>query len=106
IALAEAGANVVINGRDPEALEATAQEIRNRADVTVTPVLADVSTPEGQQALLAACPAPDILLNNNGGPAYRDFRELNRDDITRGLEQNMITPIELIKAVIDGMIER
>jgi len=106
IALAEAGANVVINGRDPEALEATAQEIRNRADVTVTPVLADVSTPEGQQALLAACPAPDILVNNNGGPAYRDFRELNRDDITRGLEQNMITPIELIKAVIDGMIER
>lgn len=106
IALAEAGANVVINGRDRESLEATAKDIRERADVTVTIVESDVSTPEGQKALLAACPAPDILVNNNGGPRLRDFRELERADIAHGLEQNMITPIELIQAVIGGMIER
>lgn len=106
LALAEAGANVVINGRDRDALEATASDIRSRADVTVAVVAADVSTPEGQKALLSACPAPDILVNNNGGPPYRDFRELDREAIANGVEQNMITPIELIQAVIDGMIER
>ena len=106
LALAEAGVSVVINGRDHNALEATARDIRDSTGAVVTAVEADVSTPEGQQALLSACPSPDILVNNNGGPSYRDFRELDRATITRGLEKNMITPIELIKAVIDGMVER
>src|SRR5690606_29761996 len=92
LALAEAGVSVVINGRDHNAIEATARDIRDRTGATVGIVEADISTPEGQQALLAACPSPDILVNNNGGPSYRDFRELDRTTITHGLEQNMITP--------------
>ncbi|TIL50607.1 MAG: SDR family NAD(P)-dependent oxidoreductase, partial [Mesorhizobium sp.] len=55
---------------------------------------------------LAACPDPDILVNNNGGPPLRDFRTLDRDKILEGVTQNMVTPIELIQAVIDGMAKR
>lgn len=106
LALAEAGVAVTVNGRDRDALEATARDIRERTGATVVPVAADVSTPEGQRALLSACPSPDILVNNNGGPRYRDFRELDRAAIAHGVEQNMITPIELIRAVIDGMVAR
>ena len=69
-ALAEAGVSVVINGRNKTLLEQTAEEIRKSSGVTVTPLLADISTPEGQAALLAACPAPDILINNNGGRRF------------------------------------
>ena len=106
LALAEAGVSVVINGRNRELLEATAREIREAARVEVTPVVADVSAQEGQDALLAACPEPDILVNNNGGPPYRDFRELKRPDMLAGVTMNMVTPIELIQRVIDGMAAR
>ena len=105
-ALAEAGCEVVVNGRNREATEATAARIAAATGVRITPVIADVSTPAGQRALLAACPAPDILVNNNAGPPYRDFRELDRAAMIEGVVQNMVTPIELIKAVIDGMAER
>ena len=104
--LARAGVDVTLNGRDPAALEATAEEIRAATGVTVTPVIADISTPDGQAAVLAACPDPDILVNNNGGPPFRDFRELDREKMLDGVTMNMVTPIELTKATIDGMIER
>jgi 3-oxoacyl-[acyl-carrier protein] reductase len=106
LALAEEGVDLVLNGRDPEPLAATARAIRDRFGVQVTEVAADVSTREGQQALLAACPNPDILVNNNGGPPSRDFRKLDRQAMLDGVTQNMVTPIELIQAVIDGMAER
>jgi 3-oxoacyl-[acyl-carrier protein] reductase len=106
MALAEAGVSVVINGRNPKLLEQTAQEIRKASGVEVLPVLADLATLDGQATLLAACPAPDILINNNGGPPYRDFRELNRAAMLDGVTMNMVTPIELIQKVIDGMAER
>ena len=104
--LARAGVDVVINGRDAEKLGATAGEIAAETGVTVTPVAADVSTAGGQAALLEACPGPDILVNNNGGPPLRDFRELDRDAILGGVVMNMVTPIELIQATVDRMIER
>ncbi len=97
---------MVINGRDQKALDATARDIESKYDVQITPVQGDVSTPEGQRALLAACPNPDILINNNGGPPFKDFRELDREAMLAGMTMNMITPIELIQAVIDGMVER
>jgi len=106
LALAEAGCELVVNGRGGDALEKTAEEIRDRFGVRVTAVAADVSTPEGQRALLAACPSPDILVNNNGGPPRRNFRALDREAMLAGLVQNMVTPIELIGAVVDGMAER
>ena len=106
VALAEAGVEVVINGRDRDALEATARDIRGATGAKTTAVAADVSTREGQEALLAACPAPDILVNNNGGPPFRNFRDLRREDLLGGLTMNMVTPIELVQRVIDGMAAR
>lgn len=106
LALAEAGCTIVINGRDKVALEATAAEIERGYASPVTAVTADISTPEGQQAVLSACPKPDILVNNNGGPPRAGFRDLDRGKIVEGVIQNMVTPIELITAVIDGMAAR
>lgn len=106
LALAEEGVDLVLNGRDPAPLAATAKLIRDRFGVEVTEVAADVSTPEGQRALLSACPQPDILVNNNGGPPARDFRKLDRQAMIDGVTQNMVTPLELIQAVIDGMADR
>ncbi|MBP0439753.1 SDR family oxidoreductase [Tianweitania sediminis] len=106
MALAEEGVNLVINGRNTETLSATAAEIRTTYGVEVVEVVADVSTPVGQKALLAACPQPDILVNNNGGPPSRDFRQLDRAALLEGVTQNFVTPLELIQAVVDGMAER
>jgi 3-oxoacyl-[acyl-carrier protein] reductase len=106
IALAENGVDLVLNGRDAASLDATASDIADRFDVSVTPVIGDVSRPEIQEEILAACPDPDILINNNGGPPRRSFRELDRGKILDGVVNNMVTPIELITAVIDGMAAR
>jgi 3-oxoacyl-[acyl-carrier protein] reductase len=106
LALAEAGCTVIINGRDAVTLEATATDIRARTGAKVIPVVADVSTASGQDALLAAAPAPDILVNNNGGPPPKPFREVTRAALLEGVVQNMATPLELIQRVVDGMIER
>ena len=106
IALAENGVDLVLNGRDAASLDVTASDIADRFGVEVSPVVGDVSDPEVQAALLAACPEPDILVNNNGGPPRRGFRELDREAIVNGVVQNMVTPIELITAVVDGMAAR
>lgn len=105
-ALAEAGCHLVVNGRDRAVLAATAQELRARYGVDVIEVAGNVSDPGVRAALLAACPAPDILVNNNGGPPFRDFRELTREAMLEGVTNNMVTPIELIQAMVDGMAER
>jgi 3-oxoacyl-[acyl-carrier protein] reductase len=104
--LAEAGCEVVINGRDAAGLENVAAEIRAATGGKVKAVAADVATPEGQAALLAACPEPDILVNNNAGPAFRDFRELSREDMIKGVIANMIVAVELVQKVVDPMVAR
>jgi 3-oxoacyl-[acyl-carrier protein] reductase len=106
VALAEAGCEITINGRRVEELKATAEEIRSKTGARVLEVAGDVSDPAVQAALLAACPAPDILINNNGGPPLKDFRTLDRSAILGGVVQNMVTPIELVQQVIDGMVAR
>jgi 3-oxoacyl-[acyl-carrier protein] reductase len=106
MALAEAKVDVVINGRDEKSLNEAAGKIAKATSVKVTPVAADLATPEGQKALLAACPEPDILVNNNGGPPHRDFRELDRQKILDGVIANMIVGIELIQKVIDPMVAK
>jgi len=106
IALAEAGCEVVINGRDGASLEATALDIRAVTSGKVIPVVADVGTEEGRAKLLAACPDADILVNNNAGPPAKNFRELDHTALVAGVEANMIAPIALMQGLIDGMIER
>ena len=101
--LAAAGCEVVVNGRDRDHLEATATELRALTGASIVAVAADVSTRAGQDALFAACPQPDILVNNNGGPPFRDFRELDREKMIAGVVANMITAIELTQRAIDHM---
>ena len=105
LALARAGCRLVVNGRDPERLARVRDEISG-AGADVVAVAADLSTERGRAALLEAAPQPDILVNNNGGPPPRDFREIGHDGLIAGLEANMIAPIALIQAVVDGMVER
>ena len=106
MALAKEGVNVVITARGNDALQATADEIRNATGVRVIAVAGDITTPEGRRSALAAAPQFDILINNAGGPPPGDFRDWDRDAWIRAIDANMLTPIELIKATVDGMIAR
>ncbi len=106
MALAEAGCSVIVNGRDAARLEATAREIAQATGAKVVAVAGDLDSAEVRAALLEACPAPDILVNNNGGPPPAPFAELTREQILRGIESNMLTPIALIQRVAPGMAER
>ena len=104
--LAEAGCEVVVNGLDAQRLDATTADIRKETGAKVLAVVADVSTKEGQDSLFAACPEPDILIANNAGPPFRDFRELDRDKMIAGVVGNMIVPVELLQRAIDPMIKK
>jgi 3-oxoacyl-[acyl-carrier protein] reductase len=104
--LAEAGCEVVLNGLNRERLEAAAADIRKATGAKITAVAADVATADGQKALFAACPEPDILVNNNAGPPFRDFRELDRQKMIDGVIANMVVAVELTQKVIDPMVTR
>src|SRR5262245_27102379 len=105
-ALAEAGCDVVVNGRDAARVETTAAEIRAATGAKVRAVTADVATPEGQKALFAACPEPDILVNNTDCPPFPGFRELSSYRMIAGVVANMVVAIELIQKAIDPMVAR
>jgi len=105
-ALVKEGVNVVITARGAEALEATATELRALKGGEVRAIAGDITTPEGRAAALAACPQVDILVNNAGGPPPGDFRNWDREAWIKALDANMLTPIELMKAVVDPMMAR
>jgi 3-oxoacyl-[acyl-carrier protein] reductase len=106
MALAREGVAVTITARTAATLEQTARDIREATGAAVTAVAGDITTEAGRAAALAACPDPDILVNNAGGPPAGDFRDWQREDWLRALDANMLTPIFLIRAVVDGMIAR
>ena len=106
LSLAREGVDLVINSRTAETLEETAIEIRDETGVKVTVVACDITTEEGRAKVLAACSDPDILINNAGGPPPGDFRHWDREDWIKALAANMLTAIFMIKAVVDGMIDR
>ncbi|MGD9946527.1 MAG: SDR family oxidoreductase [Burkholderiaceae bacterium] len=106
LALAEEGVQLTINARDERTLAATADEIRARTGATVATVAADITTDEGRRRVLAACPQPDIVVTNAGGPPPGDFRNWDRQTWIDAIDANMLTPIELIRATVDGMIAR
>ncbi len=106
-ALVAEGVNVVITARGAEALQAQAARLRGlNPQVQVVAVVGDITTEAGRASALAACPQVDILVNNAGGPPPGDFRQWGREQWLSALEANMLTPIELIKATVDGMAER
>ncbi len=106
MALAGEGVELVINARTKSELEATADEIRKKHGVKVTPIAVDVTTDEGRKQVLAACPEPDIIDNTAGGPPPGDFRDWTREHWIKAVDANMLTPIEFIKATVDGMMKR
>lgn len=106
LALAREGVEVVIVARTLGPLERTAEEIRQATGARVAAVAADIADEAGRIAALAACPEPDILVTNAGGPPAGDFRHWRREEWLKAIDANMLTPIALIRAVIDGMIER
>ena len=103
-ALAREGVDVTILARTAADVERAAAEIGAAAGRPVAWLACDITTPEGRAAALAACPDPDILVNNAGGPPPGDFRDWDRAAWIKALDANMLTPIELIRATVDGMI--
>jgi len=106
LSLAREGVDLVINARSADRLEQTAEEIRTATGADVVAVAADITTAAGRQQVLDACPDPDILVNNAGGPPPGDFRDWDRDAWISAVDGNMLTPIFLIKATVDGMMDR
>ncbi|MEM7323995.1 MAG: SDR family oxidoreductase [Actinomycetota bacterium] len=104
-ALAREGVDVWINGRDADALHHAAEELR-RHGRTVTAVAGDIAADDTRAALLESCPEPDILVNNNGGPPPGRFQDWGRDEWLAALDANMLAPTFMIRAVLDGMVER
>jgi 3-oxoacyl-[acyl-carrier protein] reductase len=105
-ALAAEGVAVVVNGRDEDRLAATAAELRAATGGRITPVVADVATEDGRAALLAACPEPDILVTNNGGPLPGRFEDWDHAAWLAALEANLLAPVLMIRGVIVGMRAR
>jgi 3-oxoacyl-[acyl-carrier protein] reductase len=106
LCLAREGVLVTIAARNRERLEEAAATLTAQSGVRVDPVVADITLEAGRAAALAACPAPDILINNADGPAPGDFRGLTRDDWLGALDSMMLGPILMTRAVVDGMIAR
>lgn len=105
-ALAEAGVNLILNGRTAETLEATAAHIRDTYDVQVLTVLADVAQETGRAKLLDVSQGIDILVNNAGGPPPGIWSDWDRDDFIAALDANMLAPIALMKALMPAMIDQ
>jgi 3-oxoacyl-[acyl-carrier protein] reductase len=106
LALAHEGVDLVINARRQAVLDQTAADIRAETGASVVAVAADITTAEGRAAVLAACPSPDILVTNAGGPPIGDFRDWDEAAWMSAVNANMITPIMLMRAAVDGMIAR
>lgn len=104
--LAAAGVSLVLNGRNVDTLNETAQHICDTYGVQVDAVAADVATEDGRAALLAAAGDVDILVNNAGGPPPGMWSDWDRDDFIAALDANMLAPIALMKAVLPGMMDR
>ena len=106
LALAESGVDLVLNARGSDALNETAEAIRSRFNVHVEAVVADITTPEGQEEVLARAGAVDILVNNAGGPPPGMWSDWGRDDFMAALNANMLTPIALMSRLLPTMIEK
>lgn len=106
MALAREGVDVTIVARTRDVLRTTCEEIRAATGVNVTPVLGDITTVDGRVDALAACPEPDILLNNADGLLPGDFRHWTREDWIAALDSMMLSPIEMMRSTVDGLMAR
>lgn len=105
-ALAQAGVNLVLVARSEDKLQRAAQALRTETGADVRTLAVDLGAPDAVELIQQTCPAPDILINNGGGPPPGDFREWGRHEWAAALDATMVTPIQLIRAYVDGMMER
>ncbi len=105
-ALAREGAQVFLNGRDPERLARAVDSVREVTGATAVPVVADITTEAGRQTLFESCTELDILVNNNAGPPPGQLSDWDHDTWLRALEANMLAPILLIRGFLPGMRAR
>jgi 3-oxoacyl-[acyl-carrier protein] reductase len=106
MALAEAGCEIVVSGRNADELARTGKAISESTGAAVREVPGDLDDPATREALIAACPEADILVNNNGGPPFKPFAAITREDVLKGVQSNMLTPIALVQALLPGMAAR
>jgi len=106
LALAQEGCVVFINGRDADRLQHAAEALRQATGASITAVQADLNTEAGRAALLAACPAPDILVNNNAGPPPGQLADWDHGAWIGALESNLIAAALLMRDVLPGMRAR
>jgi len=106
LALAQEGCEVFINGRDAGKLRRAAEALRHATGASITPVQADIATEAGRAVLLAACPAPDILVNNNGGPPPGQLADWDHAAWIGALESNLLAAALLMRDTIPGMRAR
>ncbi|MEJ2137386.1 MAG: SDR family oxidoreductase [Desulfofustis sp.] len=106
LALAREGVELTIVARTEANIIAAAEEISSKTGVNITPVAADINSDEGRAATLAACPEPDIIVNNSGGPPTGNFRDWDRSTWLEAINNNMLGAVFMIKDTVDGMIER
>jgi 3-oxoacyl-[acyl-carrier protein] reductase len=105
-ALANEGVNIVVNGRTTQDLQTATAALKDIGKVEIKGVLGDVTTEEGRAALLAACPEPDILINNSAGPAPKMFADITAAEWPDAVARNMIAPLLLTQAVLPAMTKR
>jgi 3-oxoacyl-[acyl-carrier protein] reductase len=106
-ALAREGASIVMNGRHPDALNRAAAALREEVPgADIKTVVGDVTSEGVRTALVEASGEPDILVNNAGGPPPGDFRKWSREAWIAALDANLLSAVELIRLVIDGMVRK
>lgn len=106
MSLAREGVELVIVARTEENIKSAAEEISSATGTAVIAVAADINSDEGRAAVLNACPEPDIIVNNSGGPPTGNFRDWDREAWLSAINNNMLGAIFMIKETVDGMIDR
>jgi 3-oxoacyl-[acyl-carrier protein] reductase len=106
LALAEEGVEVWLNGRDAATLATAVRLVSDRAALPAHGVPADLTTADGRNALLEACPEPDILVTNNRGPRPGRLEQLTDADLAEALDLHFWAPVLLLRGVLDGMTDR
>lgn len=107
LALAREGVELFVSARNEARLNVACARLREAGASGVEAIVADHATVEGRNSILARCPDPDILVSTCSPPPYiKDFRDIKHQDWRDNLELTLISPIEMIRAIIDGMCER
>ena len=105
-ALAREGVHILSVARREDLLKTAAAHLMEMGAASATWCAADITTEVGRAAVFQMQSDFDIVVTNAGGPKQGDFRDFERDDWLKAMDANMLTPIEITKQVLDGMMQR